>query len=40
MVGICEQVNEPLVSIKCKFLELLSILSASQEGFCSIKLVS
>jgi hypothetical protein len=37
----CEHGNEPLGSIKCReFLDLLSVLLASQEGLCSMQLVS
>jgi hypothetical protein len=41
MAGSCEQTNEPLGSIKGReFLVQQSVLPASQEGFCSMELVS
>jgi hypothetical protein len=37
----CEHGDEPSGSIKCrKFLDLLSVLLASQEGLCSMEFVS
>jgi hypothetical protein len=39
MAGSCEHGNEPVSSIKgWEFLEYLSVLSASQEGLCSMEL--
>jgi hypothetical protein len=39
-MGSCEYGNEPSGSIKSwKFLDQLSILSASQEGFCSMEFI-
>jgi hypothetical protein len=41
VAGCCEHGNEPSVSIKCgEFLDWLSILVTSQEGLCSMELVS
>ena len=41
MAGCCECGNEPSGSVKCgKFLELVEALLASQEGLCSVELVS
>jgi hypothetical protein len=41
VAGSCEHGNEPLSSIKClEFLDYLSVLLASQEGLCSMELVS
>jgi hypothetical protein len=41
VAGCCECGNEPSGSVKCgKFLELAEDLLASQEGLCSVKLVS
>jgi hypothetical protein len=41
VIGSCEHGNEPLGSTKCReFLEKLSVLSASQEGLCSMELGS
>jgi hypothetical protein len=41
VVGSCEHGNEPSCSIKCgEFLDYLSVLLASQEGLCSMELVS
>jgi hypothetical protein len=41
VAGSCEQGNEPSGSIKCEeFLDKLSVLLASQEGLCSMELVS
>jgi hypothetical protein len=41
VVGSCEHGNEPSGSIKCgEFLDYLSVLLASQEGLCSMELVS
>jgi hypothetical protein len=40
VVGFCEHGNEPSGSIKCReFLDYLSLLSAFQEGLCSMELV-
>jgi hypothetical protein len=41
VAGSCEHGNEPSGSIKCgEFLDYLSLLLASQEGLCSMELVS
>jgi hypothetical protein len=41
VVGSCEHGNEPSGTIKSgKFLDYLSVLLASQEGLCSMELVS
>jgi hypothetical protein len=41
VAGCCEHDDEPSGSIKCgEFLDYLSVLLASQEGFCSMELVS
>jgi hypothetical protein len=41
VAGSCEHGDEPSGSIKCEeFLDYLSVLSASQEGLCSMELVS
>jgi hypothetical protein len=41
VAGFCEHGNEPSVSIKCgEFLDWLSVLLASQEGLCSLEVVS
>jgi hypothetical protein len=41
MAGSCEHGDEPSTSIKCgEFLEKQSVLLASQEGFCSVELVT
>jgi hypothetical protein len=41
VAGSCEHGNEPLGSIKCReFLDQLSVLLASEEGLCSMELVS
>jgi hypothetical protein len=41
MAGSCEHGDEPSDSIKCReFLDYLSVLLASQEGLCSMELVS
>jgi hypothetical protein len=41
VAGSCKHGNEPSGSIKCgEFLDSLSVLLASQEGLCSMKLVS
>jgi hypothetical protein len=41
VTGSCEHGNKYLDSIKCGvFLEKLSVLLASQEGLCSMELVS
>jgi hypothetical protein len=41
MAGCCEHGNEPSVSIKCgEIFDWLSVLLASQEGLCSMALVS
>jgi hypothetical protein len=41
VAGSCEHGNEPSGSIKCgEFLDKLSVLLASQEGLCSMDLVS
>jgi hypothetical protein len=41
VAGSCEHGNEPSVSIKCgEFLDWLSVLLGSQEGLCSMELVS
>jgi hypothetical protein len=41
VAGSCENGNEPSGSIKCgEFLDYLSVLLASQEGLCSMELVS
>jgi hypothetical protein len=41
VAGFCEHADEPLGSIKCgEFSDLLSVLLASQEGLCSMELVS
>jgi hypothetical protein len=41
VAGSCEHGNEPSCSIKFgEFLDYLSVLSASQEGLCSMELVS
>jgi hypothetical protein len=42
VAGSCEHGNEPSGSIKCgEFLkEILSVHSTSQEGLCSMELVS
>jgi hypothetical protein len=41
VAGSCEHGNEPSASIKCgEFLDWLSVLLASQEGLCSMELVS
>jgi hypothetical protein len=41
VAGSCEHGNEPSGSIKCgEFLDYLSVLLASQEGLCSMELVS
>jgi hypothetical protein len=41
VAGSCEHGNEPSVSIKCgEFIGWLSMLLVSQEGLCSMELVS
>jgi hypothetical protein len=41
VAGSCEHGNEPSGSIKCgEFLDYLSVLLASQEGLCSMEIVS
>jgi hypothetical protein len=41
VVSSCEHDNELSGSIKCsEFLDYLSVLLASQEGLCSMELVS
>jgi hypothetical protein len=40
MASSCEHGNEPSVSIKGGKFEYLSVLLASQEGFCSMELVN
>jgi hypothetical protein len=41
VAGSCEHGNEPSGSIKCgEILDKLSVLLASQEGLCSMELVS
>ena len=41
MAGSCVWGNEPSVLIKCgEFVDLLRICLASQEGLCSMELVS
>jgi hypothetical protein len=41
VAGSCEHGNEPSGSIKCvEFLDYLNVLLASQEGLCSMELVS
>jgi hypothetical protein len=40
-MGSCEHGNEPSGSIKCRdFADYLSVLFDSQEGFCSMELLS
>jgi hypothetical protein len=41
VAGCCEHGDEPPGSIECgEFLDYLSVLVASQEGLCSMELVS
>jgi hypothetical protein len=41
VAGSCEHGDDPSCSIECgKFLYWLSVLVASQEGLCSMELVS
>jgi hypothetical protein len=41
VTGSCEDGNEPSGSIKCgEFLDYLNVLLASEEGLCSMELVS
>jgi hypothetical protein len=41
VAGSCEHGNGPSGSIKCgEFIDYLSVLLASQEGLCSMELVS
>jgi hypothetical protein len=41
VVGSCEHDDEPSDSMECgEFLDWLSVLVASQEGLCSMELVS
>jgi hypothetical protein len=41
VAGSCGHGNEPSDTIKCgEFLDWLSVLLASQEGLCSMELVS
>jgi hypothetical protein len=41
VAGCCEHGDEPSGSIKCgEFPDYLSVLLASQEGLCSMELVS
>jgi hypothetical protein len=41
VAGSCEHGDEPSGSIECgEFLDWLSVLVASQEGICSMELVS
>jgi hypothetical protein len=41
VVSSCDHGDEPSGSINCgEFLDLLSVLLASQEGLCSMELVS